>query len=72
MDIDDYVIVINRTDRFYGYKFKVCGIQHDFFGKITGYTVHDGFGRHWKDYPPTDLQYTTQYRKKFDTQMQLL
>lgn len=72
MDVDDYVVVINASDSFYGYKFKICGVQTDFFGKITGYTVHDGFGRHWRDYIPTDLQYTTRYKHKFTSQMQLL
>jgi hypothetical protein len=72
MDIHDYVFVINRDDRFYGYKFKICGVQQDFFGTVTGYTVQDGFGRYWRDYDPSDLQYTTQYRKKFSPQMQLL
>jgi len=72
MDIDDYVVVIKRTDRFYGYKFKICGVQNDFFGKITSYTVNDEYNRHWRDYNPTDLQYTTRHRKKFSPQMQLL
>lgn len=72
MDINDYVVVINTTDRFYGYKFRICGIQNDFFGKVTGYTVHDEYRRYWRDYYPTDLQYTTKARKKFSAQMQLL
>lgn len=72
MERDDYVIVINRDDPFYGYKFMICGVIKNFDGKITGYAVHDGYGRHKREYAPTDVQYTTQYRRNPATsQMQL-
>lgn len=73
MELDDYVIVSNRDDPFYGYKFIICGVIKNSAGTITGYLVHDGYGRHKREYAPTDVQYTTQYRRHSVTsQMQLL
>jgi hypothetical protein len=71
MELDDAVIVINRADPFYGYKFTICGILTA-AGKITGYAVHDGYGRHRREYAATDVQYTTPTRRTFTGQMQLL
>jgi hypothetical protein len=70
MDVADYVFVINGDDEFYGHKFIIRAVQTDFSGKITGYTVNGHSGR-YRDYPTTDLQYTTRRRKTFTSQMQL-
>lgn len=73
MERDDYVIVINRDDPFYGYRFQICGVMQEPEGKICGYAVHDGYGRHKREYAPTDVQYTTATRRRaFTSQMQLL
>ncbi len=81
MDITDYVFVINSTDTFYGEKFIIRAIETDFVGRITSYTVSDfpGNGHEetalkgkYRDYLPTDLQYTTKQGRTFTQQMQLL
>ncbi len=81
MDITDYVFVINSTDTFYGQKFIIRAIETDFVGRITGYTVSDfptnGHAEttlqgKYRDYLPTDLQYTTKQGQTFTLQMQLL
>jgi hypothetical protein len=71
MDINDYVFIINPTDPCYGQKGIIRGVAVEFSGKITGYTVTGENGQ-WRDYHPTDLQYTTLTRKTFTSQMQLL
>jgi hypothetical protein len=71
MNVQDYVFVINDADPLYGEKFIIRAVQTDFQGCITGYTVNGGGGK-WRDYLPTDLQYTTRRRTKFTSQMQLL
>jgi hypothetical protein len=71
MDVTDYVFVINDADPLYGEKFIIRAVQTDFAGRITGYTVNGNKGQ-WRDYAPTDLQYTTRWRTKFTSQMQLL
>jgi hypothetical protein len=76
MDVNDYVFVINPADRYYGRKYVIRGVQTDFDRRITGYTVRayplqEQNGR-YRDYLPTDLQYTTASGQTFTSQMQLL
>ena len=70
MNLDDFVFCINSHDRHYGQKFIIRGIETTFDGRITMYMVSDK--GHWKDFVPTDLQYTTRRRRKFTPQLQLL
>lgn len=76
MDVADYVFVINPDDRYYGQKFVIRGVQTDFYGRITGYTVRayplNAPPNRYRDYLPADLQYTTEQGQTFTSQMQLL
>ena len=69
MNVQDYVFVINPQDKYYSQKFRIAGVQTDFEGRITSYTVEMLKG--YRDYSATDLQYTTKQRTRCTPQMQL-
>jgi len=76
MDVGDYVFVINPADTCYGQKFVIRGVQTDFAGRITGYTVRaspvTSDNGQWRDELPTDVQYTTEHGRTCTSQRQLL
>ncbi|MDY0093549.1 MAG: hypothetical protein RBT80_12695 [Candidatus Vecturithrix sp.] len=70
MNLHDMVFVINPQDKYYGQKFLIEGIQTDFYGRITSYTVRTAKG--YRDYAVTDVQYAPHQQCTCTPQMQLL